>query len=239
MRPPCESELLLLWEQGRFRHPIDRALLLGAWARPDLEPDSLAQMPLGLLNAELLRLRAVLFGRQLELQLACGQCREMLEIPVDIDALLQQVQAIGGGNLVSCGGFCFRPPASCDLALVACELEATAAAIRLLEACCTAKPPYAEDARVPAELLDEIDGLLEKSDPLADPRFAAQCPACGAQVDAVLDPAALLWDEVQVWAVSVFRQVHLLASAYGWTEREVLALSPVRRKVYLDLAGGG
>jgi hypothetical protein len=30
--------------------------------------------------------------------------------------------------------------------------------------------------------------------------------------------------------------VHALASAYGWREADVLAMSPMRRQVYLELA---
>jgi len=239
MVPPSERELLLLWEQGRFRHPIDRALLLGAWARPDLDPESLAQMPLGLLNVELLQLRASLFGSRLELQLSCERCRELLEIPVDIKTLLEQAAARGGSEQVSWEGFSFRQPSSRDLALVVDELDAAAAAVRLLEACCTEKPADADGAMAAPALLAKVDSLLEDGDPLADPRLTAVCPACGGEVDAGIDPAGLLWQEVQAWARAVFWQIHLLASAYGWTEDEVLALSPARRRVYLELTGGG
>ncbi len=55
MRMPSEGELLQLWELGQFRHPIDRALLLCSWARPDLPPDTLASLPLGRINGELLQ----------------------------------------------------------------------------------------------------------------------------------------------------------------------------------------
>ena len=32
-------------------------------------------------------------------------------------------------------------------------------------------------------------------------------------------------------------EVHALASAYHWHERDILALSPVRRQAYLELLG--
>ena len=34
----------------------------------------------------------------------------------------------------------------------------------------------------------------------------------------------------------ILREVHTLAAAYGWSEAEILALSPARRRVYLELA---
>jgi hypothetical protein len=57
-------------------------------------------------------------------------------------------------------------------------------------------------------------------------------------MDAALDPGALLWDDVQAYARGVLGQVHSLARAYGWTESEVLSLSPRRRAAYLEMTGG-
>jgi hypothetical protein len=31
------------------------------------------------------------------------------------------------------------------------------------------------------------------------------------------------------------REVHLLASAYGWRESDILAMTPWRRQLYLEL----
>ena len=38
-------------------------------------------------------------------------------------------------------------------------------------------------------------------------------------------------------ASALMRDVHALATSYGWSEADVLDLSPRRRAVYLDLAG--
>jgi hypothetical protein len=51
-------------------------------------------------------------------------------------------------------------------------------------------------------------------------------------------PASLLWDDVQAYARGLLGQVHALARAYGWTEHEVLSLSPRRRAAYLEMTGG-
>jgi hypothetical protein len=31
--------------------------------------------------------------------------------------------------------------------------------------------------------------------------------------------------------------VHVIASAYGWSERDILAMSAARRRLYLDVIG--
>ena len=42
-------------------------------------------------------------------------------------------------------------------------------------------------------------------------------------------------DRLDVAAGRLMRDIHLLASAYGWTEAEVLSLSAWRRQAYLDM----
>ena len=45
------------------------------------------------------------------------------------------------------------------------------------------------------------------------------------------------WLEIDAWARRTLRDVHALASAYAWSERDVLALSPTRRTLYRELCG--
>ena len=51
------------------------------------------------------------------------------------------------------------------------------------------------------------------------------------------DIATVLWTELAGLARSLIEEVDALASAYGWSEREILALSGRRRRAYLELAG--
>ena len=48
------------------------------------------------------------------------------------------------------------------------------------------------------------------------------------------DVPAYLWEELDVRARRLLDEVHALARSYGWAEREILALSEVRRNAYLD-----
>jgi len=170
------------------------------------------------------------------LPVACDKCQELLEIDVNIGELLVQVRTQETPEHIYCEGFCFRRPSSQDLASVVDEMDAEAAAIKLLDECCLARP---DGVKVSLSLLAQVDALLENGDPLADLRFASVCPACDNKMEVMLDPGVVLWEELQAYASNVLNQVHVLARAYGWTESEVLALSPRRRKRYLDLAGGG
>ena len=52
---------------------------------------------------------------------------------------------------------------------------------------------------------------------------------------AALDVAADFWLELHAWARGMLREIHTLARAYGWREADILALSPARRRHYLQL----
>jgi hypothetical protein len=232
MRTPSERELLALWENGLARHPIDRALLLCAWARPDVPTDQLAQLPLGEVNEALLRLHRALFGPRLQAQVACERCGEALEIGLTVDDLLPASQGTAPSPMVQLEGFELRLPDSADLASVAGMADARAAAELLLGRCCLPRTP---DAVLSDEIRARTEAWLEASDPLADLRLRLNCEACGDEWSAALDPASWLWNEVQRSAHGLLAQVHTLARAYGWTEPQVLALSPQRRSIYLDM----
>jgi hypothetical protein len=78
---------------------------------------------------------------------------------------------------------------------------------------------------------------MAQADPQAMVQLSLTCPACGQRWLAAFDIAAYLWAEVDDWAKRTLRDVHVLASAYSWREADILALSPTRRRLYLDLIG--
>jgi hypothetical protein len=74
------------------------------------------------------------------------------------------------------------------------------------------------------------------ADPFAETRLTLQCPGCGNAWEEWLDMVSFFWAEVEARARRVFLEIHTLASAYGWTEGEVLSLSDGRRAMYLEMA---
>ena len=80
-----------------------------------------------------------------------------------------------------------------------------------------------------------VSECLSAADPQSDVRISAECPDCAHAWQAPLDIASYLWTEVHAWASRVLREVDEIASTYGWRESEILALSPARRQIYLDL----
>jgi hypothetical protein len=85
------------------------------------------------------------------------------------------------------------------------------------------------------EQLNAVGERMAQADPLAEILLHFDCPACSHAFDLGLDLAAFLWSELEGRAKRLLRDVHTLASAYGWSEAEVLSLSPARREFYLGM----
>ncbi|WP_328441438.1 hypothetical protein OHA71_39985 [Streptomyces sp. NBC_00444] len=129
----------------------------------------------------------------------------------------------------------FRLPGVADLTAAARAADPRGALI----ARCLVSAEYAGEVRpadaLPAPVQHRIAEAVEAADPGADVTLNVACPECGQATRAELDIASYLWTELDAWARDVLLDVHLLATAYGWSEPEILALSPLRRRYYLEL----
>jgi hypothetical protein len=228
MRPHVDSAILDLWERG---HGLDR------WRRDDALLGSRADAPrrLGARNLALLALRNELFDTAWTLRSACPHCRTEVEFAVESGAL---ADSLGGAseadrNVEWRGRTIAARPATVD------DLRAAAVAgtpddvVRALLARCLDGIDAADCA--PAELR-QLGDRLEMLDPAASVEFALACPECGDTWCAPLDIADCVWGEVRHSAELLLLEVDALARAYGWSEPEIMALSPTRRAAYLQLA---
>jgi hypothetical protein len=234
MRALAQPELLALWESGRALHPLDRGLL--ALNAVDPSADA-ADWPIGRRNRALAQLRTACFGPALCGWTECPQCHEQLEFEWD-------ARGFGANAPCECSepilakGRAFRLPTSRDLAQIATETDPRTAAIRLMGQCSL-------DTRVDAEnqtsfewTEEDIDVLGEQmalADPLAEVALHFDCPGCSAAFDERLDLAEFVWAEIEGQAKRLLLDVHTLASAYGWSEAEIVSLAPARREFYLAM----
>ena len=85
-----------------------------------------------------------------------------------------------------------------------------------------------------ADVVDAIVAHMAQADPQADIQLSLVCPQCGHQWQAAFDIASFFWSEINAWANRMLREVHILASRYGWSETDILAMSPWRRQFYLE-----
>ncbi len=129
----------------------------------------------------------------------------------------------------------FRLPGVADLTAAARAADPRAALLArcLVSAVRDGAAVSAGDLPVPVQR--RIAEAVEAADPGADVTLNVGCPECGAATRAELDIASYLWTELDAWARDLLLDVHLLATSYGWSEPEILALSPLRRRYYLEL----
>jgi hypothetical protein len=232
MRTLTQADFLALWETGRSLHPLDQGVLAAQSAFPELE-ESVADWPLGRRNRALAQLRRALFGLPLRGWTACRQCAEQLEFQLDGKALAES-EAPAGEERMVVGELSYRLPTSRDLAAVAEERDAAQAARRLVRQCCVADDSVEREWS--EEEIEAVGERMAAADPLAEILLRFDCPSCGASFDESLDLTSFLWAEMEGRAKRMLLEVHTLASAYGWSEAEILSLSPARREVYLEMA---
>lgn len=233
MRPLSNLDFLNLWERGLRLHPLDQSLLALAAALPETPYESLADWPLGRRNRALAELRCACFGSSLQGWIPCTQCGEKLEFEMDGRALArEEVNEPSRRQPIVVKGHSFRLPTSRDLARAAHETDPRMAAVRILEAC------RLDEGELPAwsdQDIDEAGEQMALADPMAEARLTLNCPTCGSQWEETLDIAAFLWTEIEARAKQLLCETHTLASAYGWTEKEILSMSEPRRALYMEM----
>lgn len=210
------SAILAAWEVGAARRPLDRALAI-LWAA-GADGDDPADLPLAERDRRLLSVRAGTFGPELPALATCPGCGAELEMELDAGDLAAILPADRGDGAT-------RALTSRDLAAVsALDTEEIAPALR------------SRLATAPDLPAAELDRQIRASAEAAELTTRIACTDCGREWVETLDVAAHVWADVETAALRLVGEVAELAAAYGWSEREILGLSPVRRAAYLARA---
>jgi hypothetical protein len=260
------ATLLSIWELGSSQPPVQRGLGLLATAWPERSIDDWAQQPIGRRDNALLQLRERLFGTGLEGLVACPQCDERVELAFSTTDLHVDNGAAGGADGASDSGtgsdtpiqieaegyaVTCRLPNSLDV-LVSATLPAPQQRAALLQRCVISAVRSSDDLAIdgvaaeatdvpviamPETLVTTLAERLAAADPQAAMELALSCPGCRHQWSVAFDILTYLWGELEDWAQRLLLDIHAIASAYGWSERDILTMSPRRRRMYLDLLG--
>lgn len=220
-----ETVALSLIEQGSRLAPLDRALLL-VTTLGDVQPEEAAHLPLDQRDRQLIDARIAAFGPTIGFFSRCPHCNEGNEAGFDLRTLpaavadTQVMARVGDSNLT------LRAPTSASIA----SAVRTGNTALLLEHCVDEEKAGASD---PAE----VEAALARAFPLLDVRFQMSCSACAENFDTRFDIVPWLWREIEALALRAIHAVDRLARAYGWSERDILALSPSRRDLYLARIG--
>ena len=228
MRALSATELLRVWERGSGQVPVQRALTMLAAACPEASPDSLAALTIGQRDTRLLALRELTFGSAVTGLADCPACGDKVELAFDCSEIRPATDAEPPVELAMPANgrdVRFRLPTSADLLAVNGHQQ-------LLERCL-----LGGGDPLPENVARAVAGKMASADPMAEVQLALRCPGCGHQWEELFDIVAFLWREISAAARRLLREVHTLASAYGWPESEILALGPARRRAYLEMVG--
>jgi hypothetical protein len=251
MRALSASDLLGIWEHGRGKTPLEQALIILGFALPHVPVADLWQLPIGQRDACLLYLRELTFGAQLKGLANCPECGDRLELAFDARDLRgkttpvldpETTKPVPAESAFRLDNYelTFRLPTSADLMPLALQTDADQAQRGLLEACLTSLKKDGEPVVVdslPAEVMNSIVEKMGQVDPLADLTLLVTCPVCGHPWRILFDIVSYFWGETQAWAERLMHEVHILASAYGWRETDILSMSAWRRQRYLEMIG--
>ena len=251
MRPLSATALLEIWERGAGRKPVEQALAILGPVCPELSSKALENLTIGQRDAYLIKVRSLTFGSRFTGVVNCPECGEPLEMIFDVHDLLPITMQLGdleptkspkseASLLISPYQVTYRLPTSADLGALSQSEDPNPARQQLLEACVLKVQRGGEDIHLsdlPKDILEKVTEQMHRAEPLANISLRATCPACRHQWQVLFDIVSFLWGEINAWAVRLLREVHILASAYGWREKDILEMSALRRQQYLEMIG--
>lgn len=230
------------WDAAGSLPAVSRPLALLAASCPEHSVEQLARLPVGERDALLLSQRECTFGGEVVSLADCPRCSLAVELQFQIADVRVPPAPVPDVITFQTKGYRLRVrlPNGTDLEAAAQVEDEAGAVAELLRRCVLSarrdgQPLAAEE--LPEHVVEAIEVQLAEADPQADIELALSCPECEHQWLAGFDIGALFWIEVEAWARRALDDVHRLATAYGWREPDVLALSPRRRQHYLDMVG--
>jgi hypothetical protein len=227
------TDLLDITEQGEPLDWISRGLLLLSYAWPEATLSERSALSIGVRDRLVIALRLRTFGPDMEVRSRCRSCSVDLSARIDLAFLLGQYELepfpivsveVDGQTLK------FRFPSSEDL-MAASSQPRERADWELFRRCLVS----AEEPRSLAGFRQKAALAISEADPLAAIELELSCTQCDVSFPAPFDIVSCFWKEIQSGAQTFALEVHRIAAAYGWTEFEILSLSPGRRRRYLDL----
>lgn len=212
-----------LWEEASHLAPVDRAVRTLA-AIEGIDANAAADWPIDERDRALIEARCRTFGPGADLYVVCPACGEALETRFDLEQLLA-LRPDGAPTFAWAGAeYPLRAPTSRDVARAARGDDAA----QLASTCVIG---FRDDAGGPEPA--EVEASLEQAFPLLNVTIGFTCSACDTGFSRRFDAPSYLWTDIEKLAQVLIGEVHRLASAYGWSERDILGMGRRRRAAYL------
>lgn len=231
-----QDELIVLEPAG---HPVTAAVRLAGRVAVSAAGEAVAwdELPAADLDAIALVIRQAWLGDTIRTHGCCADpaCRERMDIAFGISAYLghhrpRPCRGVLPGRRagwfeLAGGGALFRLPTIGDLQTA---VGAPDAELCLRQRC--VDPPV-----IPAAVARRISRAMCALAPSLGGPVTARCPACDGDVVLQFDPLTYTLAELRCAAGDLYEQVHLIASAFGWSERDILLMPRRRRARYAAL----
>lgn len=256
LRPLTGWDEVFLVEEGRFLLPASRVTALLTRCIASLGPakpvtaEAVRELTVGDREALLLCLRRMTLGERMACAVSCPgrSCGEKLDLDLRVSDLLlppyrhqeavhEHVVENGDGSLL----VRFRLPTGADQEESAAlgRENSRAAANLVLERCLeqvVAKGSVSQPVRHLSEtFFQALSRLMSELDPQADIRLQLACPACGSLFELPFDVGDYFFRELTGNRDDLYREVHLLAFHYHWSEADIMNMARHRRKSYANL----
>jgi hypothetical protein len=233
-----EMQIIDLWEQCRTASSkVEAAVTLASAHDPGRDAWS---MSIGTRDRAIIELRARLFGNKLTGTDCCSACGQQVDVNISLPDLLDASEDTNGNGdplFLETDGWQLglRLPTSDDVAAVIVSKDSERA---LFELCMVELKHLGEDVstdELPERIVAVAQQRLAQAESLADIQLRIECPSCGRKWDSCLDIGSIFLVELDAYVKRICNDVHLLASAYGWSEREILEMPSARRQLYLEM----
>ncbi len=239
MRPLSTNDVVRIWELAQGQSPLERPLTILAAGLPEMTRGDLAELSLGQRDGYLLALREQTLGPNLESHASCPQCGQEIQFTLQTEALRAHTAPPPEELVLTVEGLTlwFRLPTSRDLASVGGGDPATTRR-HLAERCIVHAEQEGADlasSEVPESAIERLAETIGQTDPQAEMLVNLVCPACSHRWQTPLDVASYFWTEIKAMARRALYEVHALSRAHGWSETDILAMSPARRQAYLEM----
>ncbi len=212
-----------------------------------ISPARIEGLTVGDREALLLHLRRLTFGNRLQATLRCPrrECGQPMDLDLRVSDLLQppcpdpreayQHRVGRNGRSVSVR---FRLPTVGDQQRAAkmARSDVAAAAEEILRRCVLS---VTDESGRPldwtADMLEGLAARMAELDPQAELTLDLVCPVCGVSFSTLFDAGDYLLKEIGKDLDRLYREVHVLALHYHWSESEIMAMSTAKRRRYLKL----
>jgi hypothetical protein len=254
LRPVCGDDEAFLLDAGESLRPVQKTTALLARCLTRLGParemtlDIVRSLTAGDREALLLHLRRLTLGDRLQGVLACPDpsCGRKMDLELKVGELLlapyaerreHYEVAIAGER--SAYQVRFRLPTGADLEATSAvaATDPRRAANQVLHR--SVEAVRRDDGQpvdgLPPAVVAALPARMSELDPQAELNLTLSCPECGLAFSALFDTASYFFQELASGVERLYRDVHLLAFHYHWSEAEIMRMTPRKRQRYLGL----